>query len=73
MMLAFQLSAPPTWRRFATVLVAAALLCCGSLQAADNGPRNHAGGTFDTATGTYKVTKGDDLGGISAQIGRAHV
>ena len=69
MILAFQRSAPPPWRRFATALAAAVLFFSGSLQAADNGPRNHAGGTFDAATGTYEVAKGDDLAGISARFG----
>ena len=69
MMLVFKRSAPPSWRRFATALAAAVLFCTGSLQAADNGLRNHAGGTFDAATGRYEVAKGDDLAGIGARFG----
>ena len=69
MMLEFDGSAPPAWRRFAAALAVAVLLGSGGLQAADNGPRHHAEGTFDATAGTYEVVKGDDLAAIAERFG----
>ncbi len=49
---------------FKTVLSVLTLTGClliDSAQAADNGPRHHAQGQYDTVTATYVVVEGDDL------------
>ena len=49
---------------FKTVLSVLTLTSClvlGSAQAADQGPRHHAQGEYDTVTATYVVVEGDDL------------
>jgi len=55
-----------------TAYGALALLLCaalGSLQAADQGPRQHARGTYESSTSTYEVVKGDDLAAIAERFG----
>lgn len=47
------------------------LLCLGGVQAADQGPRHHAQGQYDTATATYVVVEGDDLIEIAERFGIA--
>lgn len=44
-----------------SVLALAACLVIGGAQAADQGPRHHARGEYDTVTATYVVVEGDDL------------
>jgi len=51
------------------VLAIAACLWLGAAQAADSGPRHHAEGRYDAASGTYTVAPGDDLDGIAERLG----
>ena len=44
-----------------SVLALSACLAFGSAQAADQGPRHHAKGEYDTVTAIYEVVKGDEL------------
>ncbi len=56
---------------FKTVLSVLTLTSClvlGSAQAADQGPRHHAQGEYDTVTATYVVVEGDDLIAISERF-----
>ncbi|MCG6862337.1 MAG: LysM peptidoglycan-binding domain-containing protein, partial [Chromatiaceae bacterium] len=64
------LKTKPRMRRY--IKWALTLIVCfvaGGLQAADSGSRHHAQGTFDAATGTYEVAKGDDLDAIAERFG----
>ncbi len=51
------------------ILLLAAALITSSALGADNGPRAHARGGFDAATGVYTVVSGDDLGPVAARFG----
>ncbi|MFZ1539204.1 MAG: HdeA/HdeB family chaperone [Chromatiaceae bacterium] len=51
-----------------SVLALTACLMVGSAQAADQGPRAHAQGKYDTVTATYVVVEGDDLFAISERL-----
>lgn len=55
--------------RWLGLLVASLLVFSGGTQAADSGPRAHAQGSFDAATGIYTVASGDDLGAIAERFG----
>jgi len=60
-------------RRLRVHLVLAVALAvagvAGAAQAADGGPRHHAQGTYDAASGVYTVAPGDDLGDIAQRFG----
>ncbi|MCG6941493.1 MAG: LysM peptidoglycan-binding domain-containing protein [Thiohalocapsa sp.] len=45
------------------------LALAAPVQAADNGPRQHAEGSYDPATGIYTVAAGDVLGAIARRFG----
>lgn len=45
------------------------LVLAAAVQAADGGPRHHAQGAYDAATGTYTVAPGDELGAIALRFG----
>ena len=51
-----------------SVLVLTAFLATGGVQAADQGPRHHARGPYDTVTATYVVVEGDDLFAIGERF-----
>lgn len=54
----------------ASVLLGTALVFAAAMaRAADQGPRHHAEGVYDTATSTYQVVKGDDLDAIVERFG----
>ncbi len=53
----------------ALCLLLFSILCVGGVLAVDTGPRAHARGSFDAATGVYTVVGGDDLGPIAARFG----
>jgi arylsulfatase len=64
----------PKWhrsaaRKLSTILVLLLFVGGGAPAQADQGPRHHAEGTFDVATSTYTVVKGDDLDGIAERFG----
>ncbi|MCC8998073.1 MAG: sulfatase-like hydrolase/transferase, partial [Candidatus Contendobacter sp.] len=44
-------------------------LAASLVHAADQGPRHHAQGQYDTATTTYVVVEGDDLDAIAGRFG----
>ena len=44
-----------------SVLALTACLAAGAAQVADQGPRHHAKGQYDTVTATYTVVEGDEL------------
>ena len=50
-------------------VLAVCLALAGSALADDSGPRRHAEGSYDAATGTYTVAPGDDLGAIAQRFG----
>lgn len=54
-----------------SVIALTAWLAIGSAQAADQGPRHHAKGQYDTVTATYVVVEGDELA-ASASASRFH-
>ena len=54
-----------------SILALAVCLAIGSAQAADQGPRHHARGEYDTVTSTYVVVKGDDLIARSASASKS--
>jgi len=60
-------------RRLRVDLVLAVALAvagvAGAAQAADGGPRRHAQGAYDAASGVYTVAPGDDLGDIAQRFG----
>jgi len=62
-------SPAPTLRRLAGALAIVVSFSIGNVQAADQGPRHHAEGAFDAATGTYEVVQGDDLFEIAQRFG----
>ncbi len=49
--------------------LAVCLALGAAVQAADGGPRHHAQGSYDPATGSYTVAPGDDLGAIALRFG----
>ena len=51
-----------------SALALTACLAAGSAQAADQGPRHHARGQYDTVTATYGVVEGDELVVISERF-----
>lgn len=53
---------------FCSVLTLAAALAASGALAADNGPRAHAKGEYDTVTATYIVAEGDDLFAIGERF-----
>jgi arylsulfatase len=55
--------------RVFTILAVAACFAFGSVQAADSGPRQHAEGSYDAASGVYTVVAGDDLSTIAERLG----
>ncbi len=62
----------PVTRGLGRVCSILALMTCvaiGGARAADQGPRNHARGEYDSATATYVVAAGDDLSSISERFG----
>ena len=56
-------------RILAGPLLAVSLMSPAPLRAADSGPRAHAEGSYDAATGTYTVAPGDVLGAIAQRFG----
>lgn len=58
----------PRLQALCSVLALTACLVTGSAQAADQGPRAHAQGKYDTVTATYVVVEGDDLFAISERL-----
>ena len=44
-------------------------LALAGAQAADQGPRQHAGGAYEAATAHYVVVAGDDLATIAERFG----
>ena len=50
-------------------VLALCLALAAPVQAADSGPRRHAEGSYDPATGTYTVAPGDVLGAIAQRFG----
>ncbi|MCG6939633.1 MAG: LysM peptidoglycan-binding domain-containing protein, partial [Thiohalocapsa sp.] len=58
---------PP--RRCCGALAIAACLWLGAGHAADSGPRHHAEGRYDAATGAYTVAPGDNLDAIAERLG----
>jgi hypothetical protein len=64
----------PEWHRSAVrkvsrILVLLLFVAVGAPAQADQGPRHHAERTFDAATSTYTVVKGDDLDAIAERFG----
>lgn len=51
------------------LVLAGCLVFVMAVQAADGGPRHHAEGSYDPATGLYQVAPGDDLGAIASRFG----
>ena len=51
-----------------SVIALTACLAAGGAQAADQGPRHHAKGQYDTVTATYGVVEGDELIVISERF-----
>jgi LysM repeat protein len=55
--------------RSAALVWATCLVLAAGALAADGGPRHHAQGGYDAATGIYTVVSGDELGAIALRFG----
>ena len=55
--------------KISTILALLFFVAVGPPAQADQGPRHYAEGTFDAATSTYTVVKGDDLDAIAERFG----
>ena len=52
---------PRIGRGICSALIVVACLAAGGVQAADQGPRHHAKGQYETITATYTAVEGDEL------------